>query len=227
MELQPGKLVVFEAQGYCGKTKQADLLVARLTQHGINSVKAEHPGTVPVGIRNREYLNKMRGRLTADETLDLFYESLDAITRDFVIPHNTMGIWVVQTRHLPSMEVYQCRDMGANRQMFDQYKKAILALKVPDLQILLKVEPEEVTRRMLENQERGLHSHDVLHPEKTVKKYHDYLDAAKDMGLVVVDGYGSPEQVHEKVWTVLVSRLGLKDRVAQVAQTLSTPIFAT
>jgi len=198
-----GKFIVIEGQGFTGKTTQANLLVEKLKESGIEAVSLRHPGGTEKAEKYRQTLleKKEAGVLTPDDELEFILKSLHTLVNDLIIPTLREGTWVVLTRFIPSAIVYQGYQEGLDKQMIkDQGKRASQHLK-PDLSILIDLPEEEIMKRQSEASDSEIHAYNDPDLGVLKTRREGFLEVFKNIeDSVVVDSSKSKDEVGEEIW---------------------------
>ncbi len=202
-----GKFIVFEGQGFTGKTTQAELLTSHLRSLGIEVIETHEPGGIKEAEEIREAILKRRadGLISSEEEVELFYKSRKLFLDKLVKPSLDKGIWVISTRFSVSTYIYQGLEGGVSLDLIDKLEKQIVDGFKPDLYILLDVSAEEIIKRLKANL-RQKHSFNELDKEKIINRRKNYLKVAKenkDKNWVIVDGEGDVEEVEKRVLGVV------------------------
>lgn len=216
-----GKLIVIEGQGFTGKTTQANLLVSKLKEAGIESVSVRHPGGTEHAEKFRRQLleKKQAGVLTPDEELELLMRALKSLVDELILPTLEKGTWVVLTRFIPSAIVYQGYQEGLDKNFIrTQAEKASQHLK-PDLSILIDLSEEEIMKRQAKAQDSEIHAYNNSDLEILRTRRNGFLEIFNGMeNSVVVNKQGlrdkslsekSKEEVAEEIWNKVSSIFNL------------------
>lgn len=198
-----GKLIVIEGQGFTGKTTQANLLVEKLKEKGIEAVSLRHPGGNPKAEKFRQALleKKEAGVLTPDEEVEIILKALHTLVEDTIIPLLHEGKWVVLTRFIASTLVYQGYQEGVDLDFIrEKAEKASLHLK-PDLSILIDLAEEEIMRRQSSAQDSEIHAYNNSDLEILKVRRNGFLEVFKDMeNAFVVNSEKPKEEVAAEIW---------------------------
>lgn len=198
-----GKFIVIEGQGFTGKTTQANLLVERLKEKGIEAISLRHPGgTEKAEKYRRELLEKKEaGVLTPDEEVEIILKALHSLVEDLILPSLKQGKWVVLTRFIASTLVYQGYQEGVDRDFIrEQAEKASQHLK-PDLSILIDLSEEEIMRRQAGAHDSEIHAYNNSDLEILRVRRQGFLEVFKGMENAVAVNSDRPKQeVAEEIW---------------------------
>lgn len=143
-----GVFITFEGPDGCGKSTQASRLAQRLQQFGIDVVATREPGGTPLGRRLRQLLLEKDedGPVPVVEMLLLAADRAQHV-RQLIRPALQRGAVVLSDRYIDSSIAYQAGGLGLPEA--DVRKVNVLATDglLPDLTILLDMEPEAALRR--------------------------------------------------------------------------------
>jgi len=210
--MQKGKFIVIEGQGFTGKTTQADLLVERLKEAGIEAISVRHPGGTERAEKFRKQLleKKSAGILTPDEELELILKALQSLVEELIVPELEKGEWVVLTRFLASALVYQGYQEGLDKDFIkEQVRKAALGLE-PDLSILIDVPEEEIMRRQAEASDNEIHAYNDSDLEVLKVRREGFLEVfGESPDSVIVDSTKSKEEVAREIWDAVGNSFNL------------------
>ena len=203
-----GRFIVLEGGEGSGKTTQAALLSAWMTQRGIAHRVVREPGGTPVGEAIRSVvLGRTDLIMPAETELFLMLASRAAFVRDVVRPALDAGEVVLADRFALSTLAYQGYARGLD--LGDVRRAIHLATGglEPDLYVVLDVPVGEGAARQ---------RHGGKQPDRIEGEGEDFLRRVRDGYLElaeveahvrVVDGDGSPEAVHGRIRRLLESEL--------------------
>ncbi len=212
-----GMLIAFEGGEGAGKSTQVDRLAQWLTERGVSVTVTHEPGATEFGNRLRRILlESPDGALTPRAEALLFAadraQHVDAVIR----PGLDRGDVVITDRYVDSSLAYQ----GAGRALPVEDVRRLSRWAtdglVPDLTVLLDVEPEVGLKRVLGRAVDGglpvaggrdrLERESVEFHSRVRQAFRSLADAAPDRYLVV-DGSRHPETVAAIVRTAVGKRL--------------------
>lgn len=219
--MNKGKFIVIEGQGFTGKTTQANLLVEKLKESGIEAISVRHPGGTEVAEKYRRTLleKKEAGVLTPDEELELILKALHDLVEYLILPTLESGKWVVLTRFIASTIVYQGYQEGLDKDFIrTQAERASQHLK-PDLSILIDLPEEEIMKRQQNANDSEIHAYNDSDMEILKVRRNGFLEVFNDLENAVVVNKQSlrdkslsekpKEEVGEEIWNAIKNRFGI------------------
>jgi dTMP kinase len=145
----PGLFVVFEGGDGAGKSTQIELLREAIERTGREVLVTREPGGTPVGEAIREVLLTPDGDPVSDRTEALLYAAARAQHVDEVIqPALATDAVVLCDRYVDSSVVYQGAARGLGEGHVAELNRWATGDLVPDLVVLLDVDPVEGLRRV-------------------------------------------------------------------------------
>ncbi len=217
-----GRFVVFDGPDGCGKTTQLTRLEQRLTDFGQHVVRAHDPGGTEIGDRIRSVLlDYDLSRMDVRCETFLFMASRAQLVSEVIEPALAEGATVLCSRFISATYAYQG---AAGYDVSGLLELGNLAVGDfwPDLTIILDVPIEDGFKRTgrgrparqgqsrnAGNAEQGMliedaRPHDAMEARslefhRKVRKRFLSLRAEYPKPVVVVDGTGTPEEVHARV----------------------------
>lgn len=213
MANQKAKFIVIEGQGFTGKTTQANLLVQKLKEFGIDAISLRHPGGSIHAEKYRQQLleKKAAGVLTPDEELELLMRALKSLVDELILPALESGKWVVLTRFIPSAIVYQGYQEGLDKEFIKTQGELASQHLKPDLSILIDLPEEEIMKRQQNASDTEIHAYNDSDSEVLRIRRNGFLDIFKNMeDSIIIDGSKSKEENAEKIWEEVSSNFNLK-----------------
>jgi dTMP kinase len=141
--------IAFEGINGCGKTTLHRRLSEKLRASGLKVRDTREPGGTPLGIELRKLLLEWQGERKADLTELLLFAADRAEHVDKVIrPALRAGEWVLCDRFLFSTVTFQGHGRGIRRDWIDRSNDLAVQGTLPDLVILLDIDPSEALRRI-------------------------------------------------------------------------------
>jgi dTMP kinase len=150
MSSQTGLFLAFEGVEGSGKSTQVQLLAERLRARGRQVVVAREPGSTPLGERIRSLvLDQHELGIPARSELFLMLAARAAFVDLVVGPALARGDIVIADRFELSTLAYQGAGRGLPVEDIVRSNSIATAGTMPDVTILLELEPEEGARRQL------------------------------------------------------------------------------
>jgi dTMP kinase len=144
-----GLFVTFEGIEGTGKSTQVALAAERLAARGLDTLVTREPGGTPLGEALRALLLSRRA-----ERPDPLVEALLMVAdraehvRAVILPALAQGKIVLCDRHADATVAYQGAGSGVNRSRIAEWNRAATGTLVPDLTVLLDLEPERALERL-------------------------------------------------------------------------------
>ena len=138
--------VSFEGLDGSGKTTQAELLAAHLTEQGREVVLTREPGGTPLGEAIRSLL--LDGpEMTGWAEAALFAAARGELAERVIRPALDRGAFVVCDRYLDSSLAYQGIARGLGMERVLELNEAVSGSLLPDRTFLLDVDPQLAAQR--------------------------------------------------------------------------------
>lgn len=214
--MAPGRFITFEGGEGAGKSTQVQLLAKRLRARAIEAVLTREPGGSPFAEQVRALIldPAIAPHSPLAEAL-LFYAARADHLEKTIRPALLAGRWVVCDRFSDSTRVYQCEAGGLPLATFEALEAHVVGTTVPDLTLILDVEPSlglaRATSRRLALSPGG-DGTDAF--EKRALEFHERLRAgylaiakAAPERCVVVDASAPPEGLAAEIWGHVERRL--------------------
>jgi dTMP kinase len=211
-----GRLIVLEGADGVGKTTQVERLVAHLGQNGLPAVALREPGGTPLGERIRSLLLDLPGGEVNDRAELLLFLAARAQIAPEVARELSAGRTVVLDRFFLSTYAYQIAGRGLPEDDVRRINQFATLGRTPDLTIVLSMPPKEALGRKLSH---PLPLQDVRGDriERSGIDFYERVGAAFGMFLtkgwqrehpecgriVGIDARGRPDEVAERVWSVV------------------------
>ena len=209
-----GRFISFEGLDGAGKTSQLDLLERWLNAHDVDYIRTREPGGTPLGIEIRQLLFHYP-ELTITPLAEAFLFQADRAQHfaTVILPALDAGTLVISDRCLDSSIAYQGVARGVGPERVEQLSLLATQGRVPDLTILLDLEPAQVQVRTA-----------ILHDQSGLRKLPSRFDRESEQfhrslrgaflalaeahpeRIKVVDAGQPIQRVHEQIVT-LVERL--------------------
>lgn len=206
-----GRFIAFEGGEGSGKSTQARMLCAALSERGQTVVATREPGGTPGAEAIRSLLLSPPGEgWNARAEALLFAAARSDHVERLIRPALERGEWVVSDRFVDSSRAYQ----GGAGGLGDE---AIVALHAfgsgglrPDLTVLVEVDPAAVAQRLAQRdagQSDAIGGRDAAYHAEVAARFRALAQADPD-GFRIIDGNGTPEDVHRRVLAAVASLSG-------------------
>lgn len=146
--MSKGRLISFEGLDGAGKTTQMDLLERWLQSRGVPYIRTREPGGTPLGVEIRRLLLN-RPELAIEPLAEALLFQADRAQHfaRLVIPALGEGKLVITDRCFDASIAYQGYGRGVGAELVEQLSMLATRGYVPDLTILLDLDPSEVHKR--------------------------------------------------------------------------------
>jgi dTMP kinase len=138
---QRGLLITFEGGEGAGKSTQVQLLRQRLEASGRRVLQLREPGGTPLGEELRQLILNSANLAPKTELL-LFLAARSELVQKVTKPALARGIDVICDRFIDSTAAYQGYGLGLDRELIATLNAAAIEGCVPDVTVLLDIEPE-------------------------------------------------------------------------------------
>jgi dTMP kinase len=208
----PGKFITLEGIEGSGKTGQLHLLERELKKREVRFLITQQPGGTPFGQEVRQLLLQSEGA-QREPTAELLMYLADRYQhlKEVIEPALTQGLHVLCDRYHDATLAYQGHARGIGFAMVDQLAE-ILAIRVPDLTLVLDVEVEVGLKRARERNQRensetwGRFEAEDLDFHRRVREGYQLLVQRAPDRVLLVDASGTSEEVFEKILGLLEER---------------------
>lgn len=217
--------ITLEGIDRSGKSTQAAMLAEAL---GPETLLLREPGGTAAGERIRELLKDPEVELNPGAELLLFGAARSTLATEVIAPAKEAGRDIVCDRYIDSTVAYQGEAIGQyfvdepehegrsaleiGIGLIEQMNALVIGECVPDLTVLVSVDPETALARGRERLAAGnddgadrFEGRGVEFQRRVAFAY-DELSRRHPGRIVVVDGNGSPEDVHAKILQVVRER---------------------
>jgi len=208
MQPEIGRFVVLEGIDGAGTTTQVARLVERLRASGVSARATREPSDGPVGTLVRQVLTGRvvtpGGRAPAWTTMALLFaaDRMDHVESE-IEPLVARGEVVVSDRYDASSLAYQSVSSGAqSSQALEWIRTLNRHARRPDLTIVLDVPPDRAAdRRARRGDAAQLYDQSETQSALAAfyKRLADHMPADR---VAIVDGDGTIDAVHARVWDV-------------------------
>ncbi|HYY79008.1 MAG TPA: dTMP kinase [Actinomycetes bacterium] len=193
----PGRLVAFEGVEGAGKSTQLELLARELAGRGHEVVVTREPGGTPVGERVRELLLDPAADMHPRTEALLFAAARAELVERVIRPALERGAVVLCDRYLDSSLAYQGGARGLGRRAVADVNRWATGGLVPDLVVLLDVDPALGLARRRGDRDR-IEAQDVEFHRRVRDAFRE-LAAAEPGRFAVVDAAGPVQEVAARV----------------------------
>jgi len=208
----PGKFITLEGIEGSGKSVQLHLLEEELKKRKVRFLITQQPGGTPFGKEVRQILLQREGA-HREPTAELLLYLADRYQhlKEVIEPSLTQDLHVLCDRYHDATLAYQGHARGLGFPMVDQLAK-ILALRIPDLTLVLDLEVEVGLKRAKERNQKensenwGRFEAEDLDFHRRVREGYQLLVQREPDRVLLVDASGTPEEVFKKLLGVLEER---------------------
>jgi len=200
-----GSFLVIDGVDGCGKSTQAERLVRRLSDEGVNEVlHLREPGGTSLGEVLRELLlSREHDPTPAVESL-LFAASRRQMLDELVEPALARGAWVVCERFHPSTFAYQAWAGELDPAAVMGLLEGWAGTPRPELVCVLDLPVESAARRRGEPTDR-IEDKGLIFQQHVAEGYRVFAERYHEA--VLLDGGQAPDAVAEAIWNE-VQRIG-------------------
>ncbi len=212
--MRRGRLISFEGLDGAGKTTQLRLLEQWFRMRDISCVSTREPGGTPLGTEIRHLLlQRPELAITPLAEALLFQADRAQHFSTLVLPALSVGTHVITDRCFDSSIAYQgvARNVGA--ELIEQLSLIATQGHVPDLTILLDLDPTLVQVRTKKIDGHSGMREEQTHFDKEHEEFHTHLRQAFLLlaqkypeRIKVINATQSPQQIHQEI-VVLVEPL--------------------
>lgn len=201
-----GRFIAFEGGEGTGKSTQAKMLAETLAARGIDAELTREPGGTPGAEAIRALLLAPPGEGWGMPAEALLFAAAraDHVARR-IRPAIEDGRWIVCDRFVDSSRAYQGRAGGLGDAAVRALHEIGSGGLRPDLTVLIDVTPELAAER-LAARDGGLSDaiggRDAEYHGQVADAFRSFA-VADPAAFVVIDGAGTPEEVHERVVTAI------------------------
>ena len=200
------RFIAFEGGEGTGKSTQTRLLAEALRARGLEAVTTREPGGTPGAEAIRELLLHPPGEgWNARAEALLFAASRSDHVETLIRPRLARGAWVISDRFVDSSRAYQGGAGGLGDEAITKLHTFGSEGLRPDCTILLEVDEERLAARLNERDggtSDAIGGRGIDYHRKVAASFRKLADADRE-GFRVVDGTGSPDEVHARVMASL------------------------
>ena len=146
---RPARFLTFEGGEGVGKSTQVKRLVDNLNRVAIPAVRTREPGGTPRAEAIRSFILQGRSESWgAGAEAILFAAARHDHVAQLIAPNLARGTWVISDRFHDSTRAYQGLTGGVDDKLIEALEALALDGHVPDLTIVLDMDPEAAFRRV-------------------------------------------------------------------------------
>jgi dTMP kinase len=201
----PGRLIAFEGVEGSGKSTQVELLRRALEDRGVDVLVTREPGGTPVGERVRALLLDPGVELHPRAEALLFAAARAELVEQVIRPALERGAQVLCDRYLDSSLAYQGGARGLGRNPVEEVNRFATGGLLPDLVVLLDLDPAEGLRRQARHRDR-IEAQD-LEFHRRVRDAFRELAAAHPARFAVIDATAPVPEVAARVQAAVLALL--------------------
>lgn len=204
-----GKFITLEGIDGSGKSTQLAMLAAELRRRGYQVVTTREPGGTELGQALRAAFLETSGPVAPMAELLSFAADRAQHVEYLIKPEVAVGKVVISDRYADATFAYQ----GAGRGFTEEQVNTVIELATgglkPDLTLFFDIPPAEAMTRMSVRTDEHRNRMDDETEEFYMRVRAAYLGIAdrEQERFVVIDGYGSIDEIHERVMTVVLQRI--------------------
>jgi dTMP kinase len=220
-----GKFITFEGGEGTGKSTQAHALGERLKVLGIDVKQTREPGGSPgAEVIRHVILSGAAKPLGAEAEAMLFAAAREDHIAHTIKPALDRGQWVICDRFADSTRVYQGVLGHVDPRLIKRLEKITVGDNRPDLTIVLDAPADVGLARAHVRRGNGpidrFESEDIAFHERLRDAYRQ-LAVGEPERCVLIDASETPEQVTERVWSVVTRKLDPATAPVAIAETSS------
>ena len=209
-----GLYIAFEGLNQCGKGTQVELLIRRLKELGYPTYHCWEPGTIWLGDELRKLLQVQTEDIPVVQAeVGMLMAQRSQLIEKEIKHHLQSGKIVISDRSDGTGLAFQGLGRGQGVLRVAALNGYAVDQVHPDVVIYLQMPITELMFRGF-SEENDRHEHeDVEFHERCRKGYEKVLELdelAPPKTWYAVDGLGTPEEVHERVWKIVEQRLRSK-----------------
>lgn len=198
--------IAFEGINGCGKTTLHRRVSEHVRSRSIQLIDTREPGGTPLGAEIRKLVLEWPGEKKSERTELLLFAADRAEHVDKLIkPSLAAGSWVLCDRYIYSTITFQGHGRGIDRTVLDQANTLATQGLLPDLVVLLDLDPALALRRISLRSGNGRDSFEDEDIEFHSRIRRGFLECAEQAAtaFLVLDASESPETLTERTCRVL------------------------
>ena len=202
-----GKLISFEGLDGAGKTTQIELLTRWLDQRQVDYVRTREPGGTPLGLEIRRLvLDDPKLDITPLAEAFLFQADRAQHFLKLVLPSLEAGKLVVTDRCFDASIAYQGFARNVGPELVAQLSMIATQGHVPDLTVLLDLDPHEVQQRIDPSRDRSGQRDVPSRFDIETETFHRraqqgfrLIARAHPMRIHILDASRPPDEIHRQI----------------------------
>lgn len=199
-----GAFVTFEGVEGCGKSTQVVLLADVLRPRGYRVVVTREPGGTPLGEKLRDLLLHPGTDPVPEAELFMLEAARAQLCRRVVLPALDDGAVVIADRFADSSLAYQAAARGLDWDAVAQLNGIACGSAVPDRTLILDIALEDALARARHRPsttgDNRRFEDETLAFHRAVERGYRTLASREPRRVRLVDGKGTPDEVHRRVW---------------------------
>jgi len=197
-----GKWITFEGIGGSGKTTQINLLYKYFKNQTCDVILTKEPGGTAIGEKLREILvNNFELKLESLSELFLFEADRHETVKKVVNPNIELGKLVLSDRGIDGSVAYQGFGRKLELEVIHYLTSLATEDKVPDLTILIDIDPEIAHQRIINRNDVNIDKFDLekIQFQANVRNGFLYMANLNPKRVIIVDGSLSVEELHQTI----------------------------
>ncbi len=204
-----GFFVTFEGIEGSGKSTQIKFLEAALEERGIPCLVTREPGGPPLAEAIRSLLlDTSYSEILPETELLLYMASRAQHTGQWILPALKQGKVVLCDRYYDSTIAYQGAARRLDLDLIATLTTFATYHTIPDLTFLLDLPVEQGLSRISRRQLDRLESEHLDFHER-VRQQYLVIARAEVSRYIVLNGTKSPQDIHERILSTVLSRIGV------------------
>lgn len=205
------RFISFEGIDFSGKSTQIRLLKDYLEERGYRVYVLREPGGTEISERIRQILlDKNHSEMSHWTEIFLYSAARAQLVQQKIIPLLANDYFVIADRYVDSTTAYQGYGRGIDLKTVAAINQAATSGVMPSLTILMDIDPQSAYQRR-QSDTRSTDRLEEAGREFFERIYNGYRQMARrePQRFVVMDALQQIEQIHEKIVTVLNSKINL------------------
>lgn len=184
--LGPMRFIAFEGLDGSGKTTLIQGIANALKHNGVPFCITREPGGTKLGEDLRHFLLKTDGEVPTPRTELLLYEAIRSQHVDtFIRPQLKKGQWILCDRFIASSLAFQAAGRNLNEKDVSWLNMFATHNLIPDLTILLKLDPKQCKKRRQNRKEDRFEKENFSFHQKILESYEKQAKENKDSWFVI------------------------------------------